>query len=144
MSGEIKLNENYWDCECKENYIHKKSEETHCIKCGAYANDQPDSRENEVMALLGQPLSGNLAKEIYANIREEITFIKEKAGDIVSEAVKNVNGQIDHEALFDVKMECSLISVQLELLDKLKISNDVRDIEAEKEFREWAFVIEDG
>jgi len=44
----IKTNPNYWDCECKHNYIHLKSE-TKCIHCGALANDQPDSRQNEII-----------------------------------------------------------------------------------------------
>ena len=39
---------NYWDCECKENYIHHKSARKECPKCGTYHEDQPDSRVSEV------------------------------------------------------------------------------------------------
>ena len=42
------LNPNYWDCECKSNYIHKKTETHHCVKCDTYEEDQPDSRQEEV------------------------------------------------------------------------------------------------
>ena len=41
------LNPNYWDCECEVDYIHPK-EKTTCTRCGAIADDQPDSREIEV------------------------------------------------------------------------------------------------
>ena len=41
----------YWDCECKENYIHPKTEES-CAKCGLKREDQPDSRVNEVERFL--------------------------------------------------------------------------------------------
>jgi hypothetical protein len=38
----------YWDCECKTNYIHKKSTKKYCSKCDTYAMDQPDSRVKEI------------------------------------------------------------------------------------------------
>lgn len=38
----------YWDCNCDENYIHKKTHTLFCDKCGAKEEDQPDSRINEV------------------------------------------------------------------------------------------------
>ena len=37
----------YWDCECKEHYIHSK-EETECTRCKCVYDEQPDSHENEV------------------------------------------------------------------------------------------------
>lgn len=37
----------YWDCECKEHYIHSKKQ-SHCAKCDTYADNQPDSFVNEV------------------------------------------------------------------------------------------------
>ena len=46
--------ERYWDCECKENYIHPKTQ-TECSVCGAVVEEQPDSRTNEVL-LRGLPL----------------------------------------------------------------------------------------
>ena len=44
----IKTNPNYWDCECESNYIHKKTETNHCVKCDTYEDEQPDSRQEEV------------------------------------------------------------------------------------------------
>ena len=46
---EIKTTENYWDCECKDNYIHPKSQ-SRCEVCGAVSEDQPDSIVSEVLA----------------------------------------------------------------------------------------------
>ena len=42
----------YWDCECEENYIHFKHDEFKCEKCGTFHDEQPDSRINEVKAML--------------------------------------------------------------------------------------------
>ncbi len=37
----------YWDCECKDQYIHSKKEGL-CILCGTRREDQPDSRISEL------------------------------------------------------------------------------------------------
>lgn len=37
----------FWDCNCPENYIHRKSERI-CNVCLATPEEQPDSRVNEV------------------------------------------------------------------------------------------------
>ena len=41
-------NQAYWDCECDENYIHKKTEQKRCTKCDTFHEDQPDSRQHEI------------------------------------------------------------------------------------------------
>ena len=41
-------NDDYWDCECKEDYINKKSEKSHCGWCDTNMEDQPDSIVSEV------------------------------------------------------------------------------------------------
>jgi aspartyl/asparaginyl beta-hydroxylase (cupin superfamily) len=38
----------YWDCDCKENYIHPASENS-CKLCNTFREDQPDSRLVEVI-----------------------------------------------------------------------------------------------
>ena len=35
--------ENYWECECKDNFIHDKTVR-HCFKCNSDEQDQPDAR----------------------------------------------------------------------------------------------------
>lgn len=45
--GDLVLTSDYWDCECEDNFIHPKSQKS-CSRCGALAEDQPDSRANEV------------------------------------------------------------------------------------------------
>jgi hypothetical protein len=41
--------DDYWDCECKEDYINKKSEKSHCGWCDTNMEDQPDSRVSEMV-----------------------------------------------------------------------------------------------
>lgn len=45
--NEIILNEDYWDCNCVENYIHPIYE-NYCSKCDTYEEDMPNSRQNEI------------------------------------------------------------------------------------------------
>ena len=40
--------EHYWDCECKEDYIHSKSQ-IDCVKCNCAKEDMPDSMIREVV-----------------------------------------------------------------------------------------------
>lgn len=42
-----RLSEKYWDCNCEEKYIHRNSI-AECPVCGAFRNQMPDSRQNEV------------------------------------------------------------------------------------------------
>ncbi len=44
----LKTSEDYWDCECEHNYIHPKTQDR-CFVCGAFAEEQPDSRVNEII-----------------------------------------------------------------------------------------------
>ena len=44
--------DDYWDCECEHNYIHKKTDRTICALCGTLEEDQPDSRMGEVITML--------------------------------------------------------------------------------------------
>ena len=48
MQDEILTTDDYWDCECKTDYIHSK-EETFCNKCKSYSHEQPDARYSEVV-----------------------------------------------------------------------------------------------
>jgi threonine synthase len=47
MQDEIILTPDYWDCECVNNFIHSK-EKSFCKVCGSFADEQPESRVNEV------------------------------------------------------------------------------------------------
>ncbi len=38
----------FWDCECKENYIHPQARK-HCEKCGVLEEDMPSARITEVL-----------------------------------------------------------------------------------------------
>lgn len=51
------LAEDYWDCECEENFIHEKKDLPTCPACNTNHEEQPDSHLNEVMNMTegGQP-----------------------------------------------------------------------------------------
>lgn len=42
------FHEAYWDCECRENFIHRKDRLLVCPKCNAHQEDQPDSLVSEI------------------------------------------------------------------------------------------------
>lgn len=44
----VETDDNYWDCECDENYIHKKSVTLFCPVCKMTEDECPDSRPNEI------------------------------------------------------------------------------------------------
>ncbi|PKA03160.1 hypothetical protein CH375_18635 [Leptospira ellisii] len=41
----------FWDCECDEDFIHHKAIESECSRCGTFEEEQPDSIPSEVIAL---------------------------------------------------------------------------------------------
>ena len=45
--GDITVDHDYWDCGCKERYIHHWSA-LFCPKCGSIQAEQPNSRINEI------------------------------------------------------------------------------------------------
>ena len=44
----IATNPDYWDCECKVNFIHAKTDTLECRLCQSTHEDQPDSRVSEI------------------------------------------------------------------------------------------------
>jgi len=44
----ILTTDEYWDCECYKEFIHRKSQ-AKCRICGARRDEQPDSRVSEVL-----------------------------------------------------------------------------------------------
>ena len=49
----VELTDEFWDCECEKDYIRSKTE-VNCSKCGAFRDEQPDSRQEEVSKLSGK------------------------------------------------------------------------------------------
>jgi len=47
----IETTENYWDCECRHNYIHPAAV-TECVICKAVREEQPDSMISEVRVMI--------------------------------------------------------------------------------------------
>ncbi len=48
MTDPVELTELFWDCECEDTYINPKRANG-CQTCGAFREDQPDSRVPEVI-----------------------------------------------------------------------------------------------
>ena len=46
--GDILLTDEYWDCECKKNFIHPFSDDS-CTVCKVEREEQPNSRIAEVL-----------------------------------------------------------------------------------------------
>ncbi len=44
---EVQTTQLFWDCECKENYIHHFTQRT-CMTCKSAQTESPDSRLNEI------------------------------------------------------------------------------------------------
>ena len=44
----IETNENYWDCNCEEDFIHERAKKKYCAKCNSLHFNQPDSRQDEI------------------------------------------------------------------------------------------------
>jgi len=42
-----KTDERFWNCECKDHYIHNKEKERVCPYCYAMTQDRPDSTSSE-------------------------------------------------------------------------------------------------
>ena len=44
----VKTDPKYWDCECKDNYIHLKANTLSCSVCRMTEDECSDSRPNEI------------------------------------------------------------------------------------------------
>jgi Zn finger protein HypA/HybF involved in hydrogenase expression len=44
----VKTDPNYWDCECKDNFIHLKANNLSCSVCRMTEDECSDSRPNEI------------------------------------------------------------------------------------------------
>lgn len=62
--GDPMLISNFWDCECKRNFIHRKSTTPACDICHCSHDEQPDSRAHEVLLSASHLLSAEECKEI--------------------------------------------------------------------------------
>jgi hypothetical protein len=64
----------FWDCECKENYIHNCNDAV-CNNCGCKRDDSPDSRPNEI----------GIDQILYPHTPERNTYILQKLIDYTSD-----------------------------------------------------------
>jgi len=62
LVGSCETTIRYWDCDCKKNFIHRKTIGNFCPKCGTFDRDQPDSRMCEVLGLYDVVKDGSVKK----------------------------------------------------------------------------------
>lgn len=68
LIADCKTTEAFWDCECKDNYIHPANE-PRCDRCGCSCDEQPDSRVEEVKEMLLKKAVGELEYARLTNYR---------------------------------------------------------------------------
>ena len=65
--GRILFAEDFWDCECSEKFIHRKSTEPHCGVCGYDNEEMPDSRLSEILIYSPHMLTEDERREAIEN-----------------------------------------------------------------------------
>lgn len=72
----------YWDCECEENYTHAKQEQPECRKCGCKHEEVSDSRIDAVSDFLRKRILEAGASEEDLNelleLERQATLIEEQ------------------------------------------------------------------
>ena len=77
-------NQAYWDCECDEDYIHKKTEQKHCTKCDTFHEEQPDSRQHEIDAMFEKLKNRKYEYELFLSQgKDGKTFTVDVREDII-------------------------------------------------------------
>ena len=112
----IETNENYWDCECEEDYIHEKAKKKYCVKCNSLSFNQPDSRQNEVDILLEINDSQN-------------KIMKTQSVDVICNAFVNVTFPADWNAEDEAVYE----RIRQVAIRKYKERIDIGDIDFDME-----------
>ena len=80
----------YWDCECDKDYIHH-AHELFCQRCGAFKDDQPDARVDEVKAA-GLPLADpTRIIEIEAEVLAHAQAALERAAEAINALLETMN-----------------------------------------------------
>tara|TARA_R110000744_G_scaffold198235_2_gene317465 strand:- start:291 stop:656 length:366 start_codon:yes stop_codon:yes gene_type:complete len=95
----VRTDPRYWDCECDENYIHKKSIEPVCNVCGYGHDECADSRPNEIKLFMAKKHFKALAEAIGSpgHVSPNATYAGTRA--VVANAVANVCA--DFNPIFD-------------------------------------------
>lgn len=104
----IELSDDFWDCECEENFIHQKSVPI-CDICNSHQEEQPDSRleeiEEEIEMLtvsaineIGRVLKGYITtttvkRFIQNNMRQNCNYFNTQALTEIDEKV--IHGVVD-------------------------------------------------
>ena len=75
--GDVITVEDFWDCECDNDYIHRKNDES-CPVCTCSREEMPDSMLVEVLAEFGDKLTREERIEmvyfLYLDKREKVCY----------------------------------------------------------------------
>ena len=93
------LNNEFWDCNCQENYIHRKSKGNYCPKCKTWSDDQPDSSNNEVLAFY-EPSKDEVVQRGSDSVTVDASTIWIK-DDVFSEC-RSLDVELDTEEMYEV------------------------------------------
>jgi len=109
IGGRVTVDE-FWDCECDTNYIHRKITDIACSFCGATMIDMPDSMLDEILIYNGDSLDQWERAELVGFLTEEVRALKTSR---VIELTDVQNRQVDiiHNAAYNAMCEV-LVNVQ--------------------------------
>lgn len=65
------LSPDFWDCQCVDNFIHRKQSERVCGICGAEEGESPDSRIDEILTLFPEILTEQERADIIHEMQKE-------------------------------------------------------------------------
>lgn len=94
--------EQYWDCECKTNYIHPKIEHE-CRLCRVHSDEQPDSIVSEVLKF-GWYISGLPTPDDIIDAAEVSAWIEDFASDKPHQLVGEFDTYLSTEAKYAAAM----------------------------------------
>jgi hypothetical protein len=99
--GDIITVQDFWDCECDNDFIHRKSEKS-CRVCKANNEDMPDSMLHEILIEFGDKLDRHERAELTLFLAEKNSGYKKS-----EELTDAQSHQVDvmHNAAFDAMSE---------------------------------------
>lgn len=103
-------NLNYWDCECKEGYIHKKwgNGKGHCLVCECHEEEMPDSHEEEVQKHIYRTISTD-NNEQCNKLKDELKELEEYNEEISKVLDKFMKSDAEqHKEILKLKEEIEL------------------------------------
>jgi len=111
MNKEFETTDDYWDCDCEDNYIHP-IEQKYCPICDSHEENYPSSRVNEVGELL---------------LRQDKSYVLGTLEQIRSEFFSNdENGEeIDSKRITEIDKVMDILEKVFPLLSTSVLRGDI-------------------